>query len=62
MDDGEISRRCPLCGQPNQCGLLQIESTGPCWCTEVTVSAELLSRVPAELQGRACICKACVAE
>jgi hypothetical protein len=33
----------------------------PCWCTGVTFDAELLARVPADAQQRACICQACAA-
>jgi hypothetical protein len=55
--------RCPLCGQPNACANETARATGqaqpPCWCTEVDFSAELLQRVPAELQRKACICSAC---
>jgi hypothetical protein len=30
-----------------------------CWCTRLDFSAELLARVPAEAQRRACLCPAC---
>ncbi|HZN47205.1 MAG TPA: cysteine-rich CWC family protein [Ramlibacter sp.] len=32
---------------------------GPCWCTQVDFSAEVLARVPAPAQQMACICAAC---
>jgi hypothetical protein len=32
---------------------------GPCWCTQVDFSAELLARVPAESRSLACICPDC---
>jgi hypothetical protein len=55
--------RCPLCGQPNQCAMEVQRATGvpqpPCWCTRVVFSAEVLARVPAEAQRRACICQHC---
>jgi hypothetical protein len=55
--------RCPLCGQPNACANEVARETGalqpPCWCTQVDFSAELLSRVPAQAQRTACICRAC---
>jgi hypothetical protein len=35
---------------------------GPCWCTRVDFSADLLARVPAPAQGQACICAACARE
>lgn len=51
---------CPLCGGPNGCaparaGSFEVE----CWCTNVTVSAEALARVPPAQQGKACLCRAC---
>jgi hypothetical protein len=55
--------RCPLCGQVNQCAMEVEKATGvkqpPCWCTQVDFGAALLQRVPAELQRKACICRAC---
>lgn len=33
---------------------------GGCWCMEASIPAALLERVPPELGGLACICKACV--
>jgi hypothetical protein len=35
------------------------QQQGPCWCTEVDFSAELLARVPAEAKDQACICPSC---
>jgi len=58
--------RCPLCGQPNTCANEVARETGvaqpPCWCTQVDFSAEVLSRVPAHAQRKACICRACAAK
>lgn len=54
---------CPLCGQSNQCAMEIKRTTGkkqpPCWCTEATFSAELLSRLPDNAVHRACICARC---
>ena len=54
---------CPLCGQPNRCAMEVERETGvvqgPCWCTRVDFSAELLARVPPQAQRLACICSAC---
>ena len=54
---------CPLCGQTNQCAMEIERATGkkqpPCWCNEVTFSAELLSRLPDNAVNRACICARC---
>lgn len=58
--------RCPLCGQPNQCANEVARSTGigqgPCWCTQVNFSADLLGQVPAAARRKACICAACAAK
>ncbi len=55
--------RCPLCGQPNRCAMeaarLSGTPAGPCWCTQVDFSADLLARVPAPARNLACICAAC---
>jgi len=60
---GIDSSRCPLCGKPNQCAMEVERETGvkqpPCWCTQVTFDAALLSSVPEEARGTACICAAC---
>ncbi len=55
--------RCPLCGQPNGCVPAR---TGrfdqPCWCTELTFRPEVLARVPADLQRKACLCRVCASK
>jgi hypothetical protein len=57
--------RCPLCGAPNTCAMELERATGvpqgPCWCTQVSFDAALLARVPADAQGKACLCPACAA-
>ena len=57
--------RCPLCGGDNRCAMELEKATGqvqpPCWCVSQTFSADLLARLPAEAQDKACICGACVA-
>lgn len=54
---------CPLCSQANQCAMELEKATGqpqgPCWCTQVDFSAALLSRIPAQARGQACVCAAC---
>jgi len=54
---------CPLCAQPNRCAMERERETGqpqpPCWCTQVDFQREVLSRVPAEARGQACICNSC---
>jgi hypothetical protein len=57
--------RCPLCGAPNGCALQAARASNgapqPCWCTRVRFAPQLLARVPAPAQRRACICAACAA-
>ena len=57
--------RCPLCGQPNACAMAMpntgAAASGPCWCTRVRFSADLLKQVPEAARHKACICSACVA-
>lgn len=54
---------CPLCGQANQCAMEVERETGvkqpPCWCSQIKFDAELLSRVPEQARGIACLCAAC---
>jgi hypothetical protein len=52
--------RCPLCGGPNACAAAEAGRFDvPCWCAQVRFEPTLLARVPAEQQGRACVCRAC---
>jgi hypothetical protein len=57
--------RCPLCAAPNTCAMELERTTGrsqePCWCTRVSFDPDLLARVPAAAQGKACVCPACAA-
>jgi len=56
---------CPLCQQANQCAMEVARLTGepqpPCWCTQARFDAALLARIPAPLQGKACVCARCAA-
>jgi len=59
--DSPDTSLCPLCQSGNECVMARPETAGnPCWCTGATIPAGLLSRVPPELAGLACICPACV--
>lgn len=52
--------RCPLCGKANACVPAACgDFEQPCWCAQVTVSAEALARVPPEALNRACLCRDC---
>jgi hypothetical protein len=35
------------------------QAVAPCWCVNVSFSAEVLARVPQAAQNKACICEAC---
>lgn len=51
---------CPLCGGPNACAPAESGKLDtPCWCRNVTFSADLLAQVPDQLKNKACICAAC---
>lgn len=51
---------CPLCGGANQCAPAEAGSFDvACWCSAVSISAEVLARVPAELINTACLCPSC---
>lgn len=51
---------CPLCNLDNRCGNLT-DCGDDCWCTspDISFTNKLLNKVPDELKGKACICKAC---
>ena len=50
-------RRCPLCGNMNECGLAA--GAGSCWCFTESVPPEVLERIPAEARNVACVCRFC---
>ena len=52
--------QCPICGGPNGCvpaaaGSFEVN----CWCKQATFNADLVARVPLDLQRKACICRRC---
>jgi hypothetical protein len=49
--------RCPLCGEPNACGMAAGEAS--CWCYGATLAPEALVRIPDAARGRVCICAKC---
>ena len=51
-------RRCPLCGNINDCGVAGGQES--CWCFTEPVPPEILKRIPAEARGIACVCRFCV--
>ncbi len=50
-------RRCPLCGDANECGMA--EGARTCWCFTEGIAREVLERVPDEARDLACVCRAC---
>jgi hypothetical protein len=53
--------KCPLCGGPNECAAASSGSFAtPCWCAQLTVSADVLARLPAHERDRACLCRKCL--
>jgi len=51
---------CPLCQQKNSCSVQAAKANAGCWCMNTEVPAELLAKVSAQLQGKSCICLACI--
>ena len=56
----DTSRHCPLCGQPNDCALVD-DASGQtrCWCFDTRVDPAALERLPAERRGKVCLCPRC---
>ena len=53
---------CPICGNPNNCGYENGLTHEGCWCEKIKVPKELREQIPAEVRGKACICKKCIME
>ncbi len=51
-------RKCPICGQDNQCGNELGKST--CWCSVESFPQEIFELIPEEKLRKACICKDCL--
>ncbi len=50
-------RRCPLCGNSNQCGIATGEKS--CWCFSQPIPQGVLQKLPAEARGVMCVCRIC---
>ncbi|MCQ4296325.1 cysteine-rich CWC family protein [Pseudomonas stutzeri] len=59
MSEPVEASRCPLCGQPNQCGECDPAASQPCWCFTTPIPAQALERMPAALRNQVCICPRC---
>ncbi len=54
---------CPLCGEPNDCAPVRSGSFDtPCWCTTVTIGADVLARIPAAQRNQSCVCRRCAGQ
>lgn len=53
---------CPICGKENNCAYQKGLAHENCWCKDIKVPKELIEKIPDNLKGKACICKACVME
>lgn len=55
---------CPICGGDNRCAMEIERETGvqqlPCWCVSATFDPELLAQIPADAEGKACVCAKCL--
>ena len=51
--------KCPLCGQSNDCAVAAGRDPDSCWCMTATMSPSALVSIPAEAQGKICICAQC---
>lgn len=51
--------RCPLCGEPNECG--NLAGLPSCWCSTTAIPRALLARLPEGAVDVACVCARCVA-
>jgi hypothetical protein len=50
-------RRCPLCREPNACGMADGGIT--CWCFATKIPADVLESVPPDSRDKVCVCEAC---
>ena len=50
-------RRCPLCGELNECGIAAGAST--CWCFTTEIPPDVRDRIPPAARDLACVCRAC---
>ena len=53
--------KCPLCDNPNDCAVAAGQDPESCWCMTAAMSPSALESIPAEAQGKVCICARCAA-
>lgn len=49
--------RCPLCSHDNYCRVAA--GKGVCWCFAQPIPEEVLTKVPPDARGIACLCESC---
>lgn len=60
MTEAPDPNRCPLCGQPNQCGQCDpAKVEQPCWCFSVDIAAQTQAAIPPQALDKACLCPRC---
>ncbi|MBM7567298.1 cysteine-rich CWC family protein [Paenibacillus sacheonensis] len=47
--------QCPVCGNRNACA-----GSLDCWCAKEKFPKSVFAEIPAELLGKACVCKQCL--
>ena len=57
--DTTDATKCPLCGKPNECAMAAGREPESCWCMTATMDPGALAAIPAEAQGKVCICARC---
>ena len=57
--DFNDATRCPLCGNANECAIAAGKSPETCWCMTATIAPSVLTSIPAEAQGKVCVCASC---
>ncbi len=50
-------KTCPFCQALNAC---MAKTEKACWCNYVQIPTTLIDLVPVDLQGKSCICLACI--
>lgn len=60
MTDTSDPSKCPVCGEPNQCGLSNpATATQLCWCFGTEIAPEAREQIPNDALNKACICPRC---
>ena len=57
--DTSDATKCPLCGAPNECAVAAGRPPESCWCMTASMDPAALQAIPAEAQGKVCICARC---